>query len=82
MMIDNNYNGSPLEACDYALDILGNKGTCRINGGGFAGSIICIVPKNSVSNFITKMGLKYGTQNVRKVSIRKTGFYIKKYNQL
>lgn len=34
--------------CEIAMSILGNEGACKINGGGFAGSIICAVPKHLV----------------------------------
>ena len=71
MMVDNCYTGSPLEACDIAMDILKDKGACKINGGGFAGSIICLVHKEILDEFVSKMSLKYGQNNVRPVNIIK-----------
>lgn len=69
MMIEDQYAGSPLEACDLAIDILKDKGACKINGGGFAGSIICIVHKSKLVEFTIKMGEKYGHNNVKEVNI-------------
>lgn len=73
MMIDDHYEGSPLEACDLAMSILGKDGACKINGGGFAGSIICVVPKHLLKKFINLMSKKYGKENVVQMSIREHG---------
>jgi len=73
MMVENQYVGSPLEACDYALELLGSEGAVKINGGGFAGSIICVVPENKLDNFIGGMSSKYGKNNVCEVFVRKYG---------
>ena len=73
MMVDNVYEGSPLEACDLALSIMENKGAAKINGGGFAGSIICVVPNDYLETFIEKMSERYGKDNVREVFVRKMG---------
>ena len=48
MMVEGHYEGSPLEACDLAMKILGKEGACKINGGGFAGSIICAIPTSKL----------------------------------
>ena len=73
MMVDNTYEGSPLEACDLALEVMENKGAAKINGGGFAGSIICAVPSEYLEIFIEKMSDKYGKENVKEVFVRKMG---------
>ena len=73
MMVDNQYEGSPLEACEYAMSIMENKGAAKINGGGFAGSIITIVPKEYLEVFIEQMSIKYGSDNVKEVFVRKEG---------
>ena len=73
MMIENMYEGSPLQACDMAMEILGKDGACRINGGGFAGSIICVVPTTKLDLFIEKMSDKYGKDNVCQVSVNTNG---------
>ena len=73
MMVEDQYEGSPLEACDIAIHILKDKGAIKINGGGFQGSCIACVDKSILKEFIEKMAHKYGKQNVSVVSIRKTG---------
>ena len=73
MMVEGHYDGSPLEACDIAMSILGNDGACKINGGGFAGSIICAVPKHLVKKFSKVMAKKYGKNNVVLINIREYG---------
>ncbi len=73
MMVEGHYEGSPLEACDIAMSILGQNGACKINGGGFAGSIICAVPVSMVKKFSKFMSKKYGKENVVKIDIRKYG---------
>ncbi|MCQ2793457.1 MAG: galactokinase [Bacilli bacterium] len=78
MMVDNQYIGSPLEACDYAMEILENQGACKINGGGFAGSIICVVPSNKLDEFTHKMSIKYGQDNVCEVLINPHGPLVEK----
>lgn len=73
MMVDNTYEGSPLEACDLAMEYMENKGAAKINGGGFAGSIITVVPNEYLESFIEKMSEKYGKGNVKEVFVRKMG---------
>lgn len=73
MMVEGHYEGSPLEACDIAMSILGNEGACKINGGGFAGSIICAVPTKLVKKFTNVMSKKYGKDNVCNIQIREYG---------
>lgn len=73
MMVGDDYVGSPLEACDLAMEIIGEDGACKINGGGFAGSIICLVKENKLKEFINKMKAKYGDHNVVEVFVRPIG---------
>ena len=73
MMVGNQYEGSPLEACDLAVKAMNNEGAVRINGGGFAGSIICIVPTKRLDSFTKTLGDKYGSNNVQEVSVRPYG---------
>ena len=72
MMAENNYKKSPLEACDYAMELMENNSACKINGGGFAGSIICLVPKKYLNYFLLKMSRKYGKINVKEIFVRNT----------
>lgn len=73
MMVGDQYEGSPLQACDRAMKIMEEKGACKINGGGFAGSIICVVPDEYLDGFIMEMGEFYGENNVKEVHVSKQG---------
>ena len=73
MMVGNEYDGSPLQATDLAMEIMDNEGACKINGGGFAGSIICVVPDKYLNHFIMKMSYRYGNNNVKEVFVREKG---------
>ena len=72
-MVENQYKGSPLEACDYFMEITGGEGAIKINGGGFAGSVIAVVPTKLLDTVLTKMSDKYGENNVQEVFVRKIG---------
>jgi len=78
MMIGNQYEGSPLEACDIAMRTMEGKGACKINGGGFAGSIICCVPTSCLEKFIKVMSENYGVDNVKEVHIKTTPVTVEK----
>ena len=73
MMVEDKYEGSPLQACDRAMKIMQNQGACKINGGGFAGSIICVVPSEYLDRFVKEMGNFYGPQSVKEVHVNKNG---------
>ena len=70
--VDNHYEGSPQEAIDYANAIL-TDGACKINGGGFAGSIICFVRDHELKTFVEKMSERYGKDNVIELELRYEG---------
>lgn len=78
MMVENQYEGSPLEAADIAMKIMGNKGACKVNGGGFAGSIICVVPEDKFEEFMTTMKKKYGPENTCEVFVNPNGPIVEK----
>lgn len=63
------YEGSPLEACDLAYKFVGEKGAAKINGGGFAGSIIVCLPRNMSKDFVEYMAKIYGRENISPVNI-------------
>lgn len=63
------YEGSPLEACDLAYKFVGDKGAAKINGGGFAGSIIVCLPRSISKEFVNFMAKKYGKENISPVNI-------------
>ena len=80
MMVGEQYEGSPLQACDRAMKLMDESGACKINGGGFAGSIICVVPDEKLGLFIKEMGKYYGENNVKEVHINKNGPLVEKIN--
>ena len=63
--------GSPLEACELIYKASNKKAGVKINGGGFAGSVIALVPKQEVKNVVKAAKDKYGKDNVYLVEIRK-----------
>lgn len=73
MMVENNYKGSPLEACDYIMKFSDNEGAVKINGGGFAGSVIALIPTQKLEKVLIKMKDVYGQFNVREIFIRDSG---------
>lgn len=60
------------DALAYAAKICPD-GAYRVHGGGFAGTILCIVPKAQTLRFCVDMSAKYGVKNVFKVSPRSVG---------
>lgn len=73
MMVEGDYAGSPLEACDLFVQLTEGKGAIKINGGGFAGSVISVVPDELFDLVMTEMSKHYGKKNVVEVFIRHTG---------
>lgn len=69
-MYVNKIKGSPLEACKLVLKASHQKAGVKINGGGFAGSIIALVPEKEVSKVTKAAKEKYGKENVYLVDIR------------
>lgn len=51
---------------------LGNVGA-RVHGGGFAGTILCVVKKADFNSFVQSMSEKYGEQHVLPMTIRPMG---------
>ena len=68
-MVDNVYEGSLAEAIDISNAAMDNLGASKINGGGFGGSIICIVPDSKISQYMRIMYDRYGKNHVFNVSI-------------
>ena len=62
--------GSPLEACELIMKSSDHKAGVKINGGGFAGSVIALIPNNKLEQVIATVKEKYGEHNVHIVSIR------------
>ena len=62
--------GSPLEACELILKASNNEAGVKINGGGFAGSVITLVPNKVLNNVLLAAKEKYGEENVHIVNVR------------
>ena len=62
--------GSPLEACELIIKTSREKAGVKINGGGFAGSVIALVPLTELDNVLKESKAKYGEHNVHLVNIR------------
>ena len=73
MMVGTNYKGSPLEACDLLMKYSDNEGAVKINGGGFAGSVIALVPTSKLEKVLVKMKEHYGKNNVQEIFVRDSG---------
>ena len=70
MCVDGKVKGSPLEACKLIMKASHQKAGVKINGGGFAGSVIALVPKNELKNVVEAAKEKYGKENVHIVNVR------------
>ena len=67
-MVDDVYEGSLAEAIDISNKAMDYQGASKINGGGFGGSIICIVPIEKLNNYLDIMKMRYGEKHVFVVS--------------
>ena len=68
-MVHGQYHGSLAEAIDISNKAMDYQGASKINGGGFGGSIICIVPKEKLEKYLAVMRRKYGEKHVFLVSM-------------
>ena len=68
-MVYDEYKGSLAEAIDISNKAMNNQGASKINGGGFGGSIICIVPTNLLEQYLDIMKKKYGGKHVFLVNV-------------
>ncbi|HJA28679.1 MAG TPA: hypothetical protein IAA15_03780 [Candidatus Olsenella pullicola] len=48
-------------------------GVCRLHGGGFAGVIMCVLPKAETAGYVDYMAGYFGRENVYLTNIRQTG---------
>ena len=60
-----------LDAINFARS-LGNVGV-RVHGGGFAGTVLCVVKSCDFKNFVSKMSIKYGENNIIPLTLRQIG---------
>ena len=56
-----------------AKSILGNRGACRVHGGGFAGTIQAFVPNDMLDEFKTKIENVFGDGSCYVLTIRPVG---------
>lgn len=61
---------SPLEACELVMKASHNKAGVKNNGGGFAGSIIALIPEDELANVKEKVKERYGKNSLYLVKIR------------
>lgn len=61
---------SPLEACNLIDEITNGKAGVKINGGGFAGSVIALVPNECLDDVVKFTTKKYGKKNVHLITVR------------
>lgn len=72
-MYVNKKKGSPLEACELIYKASHRTAGVKINGGGFAGSVVALVPKKEVKNVVRAAKLKYGKNNIYLINVREEG---------
>ena len=71
MCVNGKVKGSPLEACKLVMKASHQKAGVKTNGGGFAGSVIALVPQDQLDNVVHAAKEKYGKDNVFVTNIRK-----------
>ncbi|MBO5358873.1 MAG: galactokinase [Clostridia bacterium] len=54
---------------------LGDKGACRVHGGGFAGTIQCYIPSDLLNDYKTMIEAAFGLGSCSVLSIRPVGGY-------
>ena len=59
----------------YARHLLDGRGSARVHGGGFAGTIACLVPTEEKDRFISGMSSLFGEGSARVYRIRKYGVF-------
>ncbi|MCF0108389.1 MAG: hypothetical protein HUJ59_05270 [Bacilli bacterium] len=69
----NTVEGSPLEACLLIKEVAGDNAGVKINGGGFAGSVIALIKESVYQDVVKAATNKYGKDHVYEIDIRKVG---------
>ena len=70
MCVEDKVQDSPLEACELILKASHGKAGVKINGGGFAGSVIALVPNDELDNVVKAAKDRYGENNIHLVNVR------------
>ncbi len=60
-------------ALALASEILGSRGSCRVHGGGFAGTVQAFVPNDLLDTFLIKMKAVFGDDSCYVLDIRPIG---------
>jgi len=67
-------NESPLaEALDMSWELLQGRGAFRVHGGGFAGTILAIVPDDLLDDYKNVMDERFGKDACNVLDVRKKG---------
>lgn len=77
VMVNDEYEGSPLEAVHRAECFL-KEGSARVMGGGLVGSILCLVPEKEERIFLAGMSQFYPKGAISEVSIPTLGAHEEK----
>ncbi|HPC36928.1 MAG TPA: galactokinase family protein [Candidatus Marinimicrobia bacterium] len=62
-----------LALTQYFLKTVGKKGACRIQGGGFAGTILAFMPNEILSDYLRLITKVFGKDSVSQLNIRPIG---------
>jgi len=60
---------------NYAKKLLNGRGAVRVHGGGFAGTVLAIVPNDVLDEFCAGMDRVLSPGACRALSVRKRGVY-------
>ena len=59
----------------YAKKLLNGRGAVRVHGGGFAGTVLAIVPNDQLNEFCAEMDRVLSPGACRPLSVRRRGVY-------
>ena len=68
-MLPGEYSGSPQEAIDFANALI-EHGACKVNGGGFMGTVIAFIDRKELPEFLKRMQARYGEDMVFELELR------------
>ena len=60
-------------AMQLAWEFLGGRGAVRVNGGGFAGTILTFVPNDMLEEFVSRMDAALGAGSCHILQVRAAG---------
>ena len=74
-LVGNGNNGSDALALALARNFIDkvHKGTCRVHGGGFKGTITCLIGLEHKDDFIAYMSKYFDPSYIYPMSIRRIG---------